>query len=546
MAENESLSESGYKPETPPISAEYMIPEHRLAKLERKVKKLNRIAQKLGLPEIGFERLPGLTEWRDLTVMRDGYEDTVKVQCHPVRVSGVAPVLSGHSFVARIDHLTGGNLVMGGKDLVFDPAWRTCDPWCDHCQTVRARKTSYIVREEETGETKQVGKSCLKDFLGHENPVAVAEFASFLWEVEDGRLVDADPELDAGLKVEDFGFTPRHVLAVACAVIGAEGMYRPVNTDPREGTPTVAVVREFFATKDSRLGFNLGDVDFAGADRVIDWASGLSGAADSYLSNIHVLVQEPAVTFKQFGILCSAPAAYERAMRKAMEEAERPEGGHVGTKGEKAAAVLLYTGNTYFDTQYGTQYVHFFETENADRIVWKSGNFPYGLNQGERYTAQFTVKEHGERNGKKQTVILRPKFYEMELALESSSPEPKKYKKILNEYLAIAGSVDTLNRVAPRSPNPPILDAARNGELALVALLLEAGVDPNVSLDEKGRNHPLAVASTVEVVDALLAAGSDPALIAPEDFQYIEDEIKEHLGLASTPAPRQVRMGMSL
>ena len=520
----------------PPISAEYMIPEHRLAKLEKKVKKLNKIAQKLGLSEIVFERLSAPPEWRDMVIMQDDHEEKAKVLCYPVYVSGVAPVLSGYSFVARIDHLTEGNLVMGGKSLELDPAWKTCEPWCDHCQTVRARKTSYIVREEETGETKQVGKSCLKDFLGHQNPVEVAEFASFLWEVEDGRLVDADPELDAGLKAEDVGHTPRRVLAVACAVISAEGMYRPVNTDPREGTPTVAIVRDFFASKDSRLGFDSGSIDYAAADRVIEWAKGLSDTTDSYLNNIHVLAQEPAVTFKRFGILCSAPAAYERAMRKAMEEAEKPEGGHFGVAGEKAGAVLLYTGNTYFDTQYGTQYVHFFETDSADRIVWKSGNFPYGLNQGDRYTAQFTIKEHGERNGKKQTVILRPKFYEMELALEQGCPEPKKYKKLLNEYLAIAGSVDTLYRVAPRSPNPPLLDAARNGDLEITKLLLDAGVDPNVALDAKGRNHPLSVASTVEVVEALLDAGSDPALIAPEDYQYIEGEIKDRLGLSMPKA----------
>ena len=112
------------------------------------------------------------------------------------------------------------------------------------------------------------------------------------------------------------------------------------------------------------------------------------------------------------------------------------------------------------------------------------------------------------------------------------SPDPKKYKKLLNEYLAIAGSVDTLNRVAPRSPNPPLLDAARSGDVAITKLLLEAGVDPNVALDAKGRNHPLSVASTVEVVDALLDAGSDPALIAPEDYQYIEGEIKDRLGVS--------------
>lgn len=545
MAEKEYYEDVyGNMFEKPPISAEYMIPEHRLAKLEKKVKKLNRIAQKLGLPEISFERLSGAPEWRDLTILLDNYnEEKVKVMCYPVRVSGVAPVLSGYSFVARIDHLTEGNLVLGGNGLTLDPAWKTCEPWCDHCQTVRSRKTSYIVREEATGETKQVGKSCLKDFLGHQNPVEVAELASFLWEVEDGRLLDSEPELGAGLSAAEVGYTPRKVLAVACAVIRAEGTFRSVRTDPRQGTPTVDLVKEFFASKHGRVAFEVGEADYVEADRVIEWAQGLSESTDAYLSNICVLAQEPAVTFQRFGILCSAPAAFERAMRKAMEEAAKPVGGHFGTPGEKASGMLLYTGRTHYETQYGTQFVHFFETDAADRIIWKSGTAPYGLDQGQRYAVQFSVKEHGERDGKKQTIILRPKFYELELAPDGATPDPKRYKKLLKEYLAIAGSAETLNRGAG-GKQPPLHEAVSEGDIEITKLLLEAGVDPNRAIDAAGRNHPLSVATTVEVVDLLLEAGSDPGLIVPEDYQYIDAQIMERLGLTKQPVLRAAGMRM--
>ena len=37
---------------------------------------------------------------------------------------------------------------------------------CDHCHTTRDRSSVLIVRNDDTDETKQVGRSCVKDFLG--------------------------------------------------------------------------------------------------------------------------------------------------------------------------------------------------------------------------------------------------------------------------------------------------------------------------------------------------------------------------------------------
>lgn len=528
-----------------PLSVDLFIPEHRLGHLQKRLDKLNRVAKKLGLPEITFERLNTEPQWREMTITSTNQEDReVQVLCHQVRVSGVSPNLSGYQFVARIDHLEGGNLVLGGPNLSkIENNWGTCEPWCDHCQTVRARKTSFIVREVDTGETKQVGKSCLKDFLGHQNPVAVAELASFLWELERGDVQEDMLEV-GGLPLEDLGYSPRVVLAASVAVIRRDGRYYPRDTPeaPHGGVPTAIVVREFFADKaGSKPHVNIQAADYDRADLILDWATQLEGSAELYLHNIAVLARSYAVTEKRFGILCSAPVAYERWYEQNRQD-QANQSKHIGTQGEKFACLLTHTGSTHYDTQFGRQYVLFFETEEKDNVVWKTGNPPSGIKKGLQYAMQFTVKEHGERNNKKQTIIIRPKFYEFELELSNSNPiEPKKYKKILNEYLKICPDASTLNRNGVY--DCPILCRALSFNLIEHAkLLLAAGADPNTG---DGSAHPFVYAKTNEAAQLLAGAGADSSLVSPETIEWIEDEVRNFLE-SQKPAtrPSKIRMGM--
>lgn len=55
-------------------------------------------------------------------------------------------------------------LAPGSEGLVDRESIRPGE--CDHCHTVRPRSSVLIVRNEDTKETKQVGRSCVKDFLG--------------------------------------------------------------------------------------------------------------------------------------------------------------------------------------------------------------------------------------------------------------------------------------------------------------------------------------------------------------------------------------------
>ena len=83
-----------------------------------------------------------------------------------IEVNTVAPTSpNGWSFVAKIVHTPDGNIinhVPGSGEIPV--GYREGATACDHCQTNRFRRDTYIVRRGS--ETQQVGSSCLEEFLG--------------------------------------------------------------------------------------------------------------------------------------------------------------------------------------------------------------------------------------------------------------------------------------------------------------------------------------------------------------------------------------------
>ena len=82
-----------------------------------------------------------------------------------VEVEGTA-IVNGWQFAASLEYTDKGNIISGVEGIEIPERYYKCAPWCEHCKTARDRKYSFIVRNTESGEFKQVGKACLKDFTG--------------------------------------------------------------------------------------------------------------------------------------------------------------------------------------------------------------------------------------------------------------------------------------------------------------------------------------------------------------------------------------------
>ena len=103
----------------------------------------------------------------------------------------------------------------------------------------------------------------------------------------------------------------------------------------------------------------------------------------------------------------------EWADKKAALDATRQ---HVGTVGEKITLTLTIRHIVTLDGTYGTSYIYIMEDADQNVVIYKgnsdvmfmgSDGLPRG--KGDTLTITATVKEHGARDGVKQTVIQRPK-----------------------------------------------------------------------------------------------------------------------------------------
>jgi hypothetical protein len=76
--------------------------------------------------------------------------------------------------------------------------------------------------------------------------------------------------------------------------------------------------------------------------------------------------------------------------------------------GQKVTLTLTVVHIVVLDGAYGTNYIHICEDADQNVVIYKGKAIDFPL-KGETATVTAVVKEHGVREGVKQTVIQRPK-----------------------------------------------------------------------------------------------------------------------------------------
>ena len=139
----------------------HTIPEFFLAEVKARLEKLNKRAVKLGCDPLElvvhkeyFQKIGG----------NSGYISP-KIKMYEISIEGAAPKLEGWTFVGTLDHysLPGNVIVNTVPGETIPECFHNSAAICDHCNTIRNRKETFIVKNED--KIWQVGRQCLKDFL---------------------------------------------------------------------------------------------------------------------------------------------------------------------------------------------------------------------------------------------------------------------------------------------------------------------------------------------------------------------------------------------
>lgn len=286
----------------------FEIPAENMDKFEAQIAKLSRKSVKL----IGSEIKPFVFSHEERT-LADGHKHRV----YSVMLTAEMPRLNGWTFVARLDHSndTGTIIRMVPNAGELPEQYRhATSTTCDHCGHKRYRRDTFVVRNDETGEHKQVGSTCLKDFFGHD-PMKIAKLAELLgYAYECGRggeqFVGGDLRWIA---VEDY-------CAHAAMAVNAYGW---TSGKAAYENPSLTSTRE--RATESYLGRTgtPSAADYELAVAALNWASSLRDKdyLNDYEHNITVISDATMIEARSLGLAASIVGVFYNNQQKALQAA---------------------------------------------------------------------------------------------------------------------------------------------------------------------------------------------------------------------------------
>lgn len=424
----------------PKIRTEFKIPAHNVDVLRTKLEKLNRRAVKIGCPVIAFSEIRKEEKKLKRTLACGKVVDFIQ-HYSVMEVTGDSPIVNGWSFVAKVEVTEAGILINAVPGEEVPHRYRDNQRQCEHCNHNRARTRLYIVRDQ-AGECKQVGASCLKDFLGHHSPEAIAQWLEAL------RLADEDCGEDEGGGWGGGGrITVRtlDVLAIAHSIVRLYGyvtrkeseatltaFHDGLRTSAKESTSEL-VFKVLFPPKFDRDDYRAREeyenfcakvkVDAAdenAASEILNWMIALNPVSD-YLNNLHVIAQLDDIEPKRIGITVSAVWAWMKEVQKATKQREAladKSNNHVGEIKKRDEMVLILKEVRIQPGTFSDEVALIkFEDEAGNAFVWWTGSVDvqkdgvhwkgslYQL--GDKLKVKATVKKHGEFRGRLTTTLNR-------------------------------------------------------------------------------------------------------------------------------------------
>lgn len=365
----------------------------------RRIEKLNKKATKMGVQPILVEEVGILQE-----------EENSRIHNKVIiEMRGDAPKYAGWIFVARIQYLKTEVITGTIPGEVLPLKYREAKSTCDHCNKNRHRKDVYIVRKGT--EYKQVGRSCLKDFLGHTDPQELADFASKVTWLND--LIDLDKLVDdANRRPRQGWFLPLHPYLATVSMVIRELGWSSKSQSSNTGKPSTSEIAYMLSLKadDSILPAKASVMpeDNELATKAIEWAKVLDPeTSNDYEYNIGTIARARCFKQRTAGYAASIIAAYQKYCRQIEEDQKKGKSEFIGVVGERSIFELYLDSIVPIEGSFGTTYMHRFHDQDLNQVVW------FGSSEMKKASTllkiKATVKKHQEYRGSKQTIITRAK-----------------------------------------------------------------------------------------------------------------------------------------
>ena len=315
--------------------------------------------------------------------------------------------LGNYKFICSLEWIdeVKENLIKKASEDVYVPEEYKYRRECDHCKTKRQRKSTVLLYSEEESKYVQVGKSCIKDYIG----IDVGNYARYLSFFDDLETYILECE-----KSNKFSYKREYeldeILSITLEDVKRYGYISKQKAIDNEVDSTAYKV--FMMITDG-VDYGTGDRPYIKyseisitqeqIQKVKDFYLNFKSDSD-YINNIKTILQTKWVNTGNISLVVSAVGTKIR-MEKENEEKKESNSQFIGKVGDKISfrskVECLYSAMS----SYGMFRIYkMFQGENE--IVWKTTKY---LDTDLEYDFTATIKGHEEYKGVKQTEVTRAK-----------------------------------------------------------------------------------------------------------------------------------------
>lgn len=401
----------------------YEIPEVNVAALIKRLERLSARTVKAGNPPIRFSKTG---QHRD--VSHPDKPNTL-VRLVEMDVTTETPAYNGWNFLASICQTDDGNVIRAVPGYTVPPEYREGAHRCDHCNTVRRRRDTYIVRHDD-GRTMRVGSSCLRDFLQHASPAKLTMAARYCFEAHSlGESAQHDSWLGGSGPVQPYRVDLEEYLAYVAQVVLTDGFFvtrklareretcstsqfamdmllggaRKLDITP-EARQLAQTAREWVLASFCALDMDNPDMD---AMDILDGMTSVSKTASDFEHNLYVVARSEAIEPRLAGIAAYIVESYRRSLPKP-ETAVSNFVGEPKTRLrdiEVTFAKVVQQEADGFSRMYDKTFCVMHDAA-GNVLVWSASGLQ-DFEVGKPYILTGTVKEHSTYKGVRQTILSR-------------------------------------------------------------------------------------------------------------------------------------------
>lgn len=371
-------------------------------------KKIKRIVKKLEKHGVKYSYEIGDTEMQKIGIKaldpvtgQMGKVGEVYIEVRHYEFSMEDLKLGDYTVMARIEHesvITENGMENAvfkyDQNFQITEESRNADPNCVHCHTNRRRKITYILKDLKTGDLKQVGKTCLKEYTGITEMTIVGFYGS-VYDILATEDVWDDYE-EKSIGTAHINFKTLDFLAHSIIEIEKNGYHKASEHDPTSARVMRRILHDEKAD----------ELTMEKARKIIEFF-GNNDFRNEFLDNIKMALSQEYT--RPSGLVSYAVLAYENEKPKVEEKASRQNSSeYVGQVKQRLELNVTCKKIFGYDTEFGYKQVFTFNDENGNELVWKTTSCPE-IAEGDELTIKGTIKEHYIYDGVKQTSISRVK-----------------------------------------------------------------------------------------------------------------------------------------